>query len=99
MLQQTKVDKVINYYNKFMENYPTVQDLAEAEEQDVLKMWEGLGYYSRARNLHFAAKEVVEKYDGIIPDDPNLLGKLKGIGPYTKGAISSKIGRASCSEI
>src|SRR5699024_7361568 len=62
---------------------------AEAEEQDVLKMWEGLGYYSRARNLHFAAKEVVEKYDGIIPDDPNLLGKLKGIGPYTKGAISS----------
>lgn len=89
MLQQTKVDTVIDYYNKFMKNYPTVQDLAKAEEQEVLKVWEGLGYYSRARNLHTAAKEVVQKYGSIIPNDPNLLGELKGIGPYTKGAISS----------
>src|SRR5699024_2040351 len=89
MLQQTKVDTVIDYYNKFMKKYTTVQDLAEAEEQEVLKVWEGLGYYSRARNLHTAAKEVVEKYHGVIPDDPHVLGKLKGIGPYTKGAISS----------
>ena len=89
MLQQTKVDTVIDYYNKFLEKYPTVQNLAAAEEQEVLKVWEGLGYYSRARNLHTAAKEVVEKYNGMIPDNPNLLGKLKGIGPYTKGAISS----------
>jgi len=89
MLQQTKVDTVINYYTKFIEMYPTIVHLAEAEEQEVLKLWEGLGYYSRARNLHAAAKEVVKKYDGIIPNDPAILGTLKGIGPYTRGAISS----------
>lgn len=89
MLQQTKVDTVIDYYTKFMEKYPTVVHLAKAEEQEVLKMWEGLGYYSRARNLHAAAKEVVEKYGGVVPDDPDKLGELKGIGPYTRGAVSS----------
>lgn len=89
MLQQTKVDTVIDYYERFMEMYPTVFDLAKAEEQEVLKVWEGLGYYSRARNLHSAAKEVVSRFQGIVPDDPKLLGELKGIGPYTKGAISS----------
>src|SRR5699024_11229352 len=67
----------------------TVFDLAEAEEQAVLKMWEGLGYYSRARNLHAAAKDVVTRFKGIMPNDPKLLGELKGIGPYTKGAVSS----------
>lgn len=89
MLQQTKVDTVIDYYTKFMKKYPTVVHLAKAEEQEVLKMWEGLGYYSRARNLHAAAKEVVEKHGGIVPDDPDKLGTLKGIGPYTRGAVSS----------
>ena len=89
MLQQTKVDTVIDYYRRFLTKYPTVFHLAEAKEQEVLKEWEGLGYYSRARNLHTAAKEVVEKYDGKIPQNPEILGKLKGIGPYTKGAISS----------
>lgn len=89
MLQQTKVDTVIRYYDNFTERYPTPKALAKAEEQDVLKQWEGLGYYSRARNLHTAVKEVVEKYEGEVPKDPKKLGKLKGIGPYTKGAIMS----------
>lgn len=89
MLQQTKVDTVIHYYNNFIERYPTIFDLAEAPEQEVLKQWEGLGYYSRARNLHEAVKEVVARYDGVVPKDPKKLGDLKGIGPYTKGAIMS----------
>lgn len=89
MLQQTKVDTVLSYYDKFMNRFPTVYDLAAADEQEVLKAWEGLGYYSRARNLHAAAKEVVEKFDGKIPDTPEKLSTLKGIGPYTKGAIAS----------
>lgn len=89
MLQQTKVDTVIHYYRNFMEHYPTIFELANASEQDVLKQWEGLGYYSRARNLHTAVKEVVATYDGVVPNDSQLLSKLKGIGPYTKGAIMS----------
>lgn len=89
MLQQTKVDTVIDYYKKFLQSYPTIFDLAAAEEQEVLKVWEGLGYYSRARNLHAAAKEVVATYKGIVPNNPDELGSLKGIGPYTRGAISS----------
>lgn len=89
MLQQTKVDTVIPYFHQFMEKFPTVYDLAKADEQDVLKTWEGLGYYSRARNLQSAVKEVVETYEGKVPDTPKELGSLKGIGPYTKGAILS----------
>lgn len=89
MLQQTRVDTVIPYFERFMKLYPTIYDLAQADEQEVLKMWEGLGYYSRARNLHEAVQEVVEKYDGIVPSDGKKLEKLKGIGPYTKGAILS----------
>lgn len=89
MLQQTRVDTVIPYFERFMEVYPTIFHLAEAEEQDLLKMWEGLGYYSRARNLHEAVKEVVSSYKGIVPKDGKKLEKLKGIGPYTKGAIMS----------
>ncbi|HLR53529.1 MAG TPA: A/G-specific adenine glycosylase [Pseudogracilibacillus sp.] len=89
MLQQTKVDTVIAYYEKFMERFPTIHNLAHAEEQEVLKLWEGLGYYSRARNLHTAAQEVVYELAGNIPTNAEGLGKLKGIGPYTKGAISS----------
>ncbi|HLS66022.1 MAG TPA: A/G-specific adenine glycosylase [Pseudogracilibacillus sp.] len=89
MLQQTKVDTVIPYYEKFLTRYPTVYALAEADEQDVLKEWEGLGYYSRARNLHTAAKEVVQSYDGKVPHDRDTLATLKGVGPYTRGAILS----------
>lgn len=89
MLQQTQVDTVIPYFNQFMNRFPTTYDLANAEEQDVLKSWEGLGYYSRARNLHAAVKEVVASYDGEVPHEKDKLKKLKGIGPYTLGAILS----------
>lgn len=89
MLQQTQVETVIPYFNRFIDKYPTIHTLAEAPEEEVLKMWEGLGYYSRARNLHTAVKEVVEKYDGKVPDTKKELGELKGIGPYTRGAILS----------
>ena len=89
MLQQTKVDTVIPYFNNFIEKFPTVYDLAVADEQAVLKAWEGLGYYSRARNLQTAVREVVENYGGQVPDDPKQLEGLKGIGSYTKGAILS----------
>ncbi|MFD2628843.1 A/G-specific adenine glycosylase [Oceanobacillus kapialis] len=89
MLQQTKVDTVIPYFHCFISNFPTVEALAAADQQDVLKSWEGLGYYSRARNLQNAVREVVASYDGVVPDNPKELGDLKGIGPYTKGAILS----------
>src|SRR5699024_6817567 len=85
MLQQTQVKTVIPYFERFMEKFPTVYDLAAADEQLVLKEWEGLGYYSRARNLHTAAKEVATAHDGKVPTDPKTLGQLIGIGPYTKG--------------
>lgn len=89
MLQQTKVDTVIPYFERFMEKFPTSKDLAEADEQEVLKEWEGLGYYSRARNLQHAVREVVTSYGGEVPANPADLDKLKGVGPYTKGAILS----------
>ncbi|MBH5319105.1 A/G-specific adenine glycosylase [Paenibacillus sp. GSMTC-2017] len=89
MLQQTRVDTVIPYYHTFMSKFPTVRSLAEAPEEEVLKCWEGLGYYSRARNLQAGARMVVEKYDGIIPDDKMAVSGLKGVGPYTSGAIMS----------
>ena len=80
MLQQTQVDTVIPYFNRFMERFPTVEILANADQQDVLKLWEGLGYYSRARNLHKAAKMLVNDFDGIVPEDYDTLQKLPGIG-------------------
>lgn len=89
MLQQTRVDTVIPYFNRFIDLFPTVEDLAEAEEQTVLKAWEGLGYYSRVRNLQSAVKEVEEKYNGVVPNSPKELSELKGVGPYTTGAILS----------
>lgn len=89
MLQQTKVDTVIPFYLNFLEKFPTPKALAEAEEDEVLKAWEGLGYYSRARNLQTAVKEVQEVYGGKVPNDPEKIKKLKGVGPYTTGAISS----------
>lgn len=89
MLQQTRVDTVIPYYERFLEKYPTLQALAYAPEEELLKMWEGLGYYSRARNLQTGVKEVVEKYNGIVPQNRHDITKLKGVGPYTAGAILS----------
>lgn len=89
MLQQTKVDTVIPYFNRFIEKFPTVEKLAEAEEQDVLKAWEGLGYYSRAKNLQYAVREVAETYNGQVPNNAKQLSALKGVGPYTTGAILS----------
>lgn len=89
MLQQTRVDTVIPFYNHFMSKFPNVRALAEAPETEVLKCWEGLGYYSRARNLQAGAKEVVERYDGIVPNDKASVAGLRGVGPYTSGAIMS----------
>ena len=89
MLQQTRVETVIGYYARFLQRFPTVAELAAAPEDDVLKMWEGLGYYSRARNLHKGAKQVVTEYGGVIPSSVEELRKISGIGPYTAGAIAS----------
>ena len=89
MLQQTQIATVIPYYERWMERFPTVEALAAASLDDVLKLWEGLGYYSRARRLHAAAQTVVEKFDGRLPDDVEALQELPGIGPYTAGAIAS----------
>lgn len=89
MLQQTRVETVIPYFKNFIRQFPTIQSLAIADEEKVLKAWEGLGYYSRARHLHAAAKEVMENYHGEVPNDPEKLSRLKGIGPYTQGAILS----------
>ncbi|MGB7998754.1 MAG: A/G-specific adenine glycosylase [Anaerobacillus sp.] len=89
MLQQTRVDTVIPYFKRFMNQFPTVEALASADEADVLKAWEGLGYYSRARNLQSAVQEVATSYGGVVPSNPNEIAKLKGVGPYTAGAILS----------
>ncbi|MBE5786851.1 MAG: A/G-specific adenine glycosylase, partial [Clostridiales bacterium] len=89
MLQQTRTETVGDYYLRFLDRFPDVYALAEAEEQDVLKMWEGLGYYSRARNLHKAAKAVVNQYGGIFPADYEKLLSLPGVGEYTAAAVAS----------
>lgn len=89
MLQQTRVDTVIPYYLNFMKTFPTIEALANAEEDVLLKAWEGLGYYSRVRNLQKAAIQIMQDYEGEMPNDPKEIIKLKGIGPYTAGAISS----------
>lgn len=89
MLQQTQVEKVRDYYERFIARFPTVAVLAEASLEDVLKLWEGLGYYSRARALHRAAQEVVAKHNGDLPADVDALRRLPGIGAYTAGAVAS----------
>ena len=89
MLQQTRVAQGTPYYLKFIENFPTVNDLANASEQKILKLWQGLGYYSRARNLHATAKLVSEKYNGHFPNNYKELLQLKGVGDYTASAIAS----------
>lgn len=89
MLQQTQVDTVIPYYHRFMEKFSTVEQLATASQQDVLKVWEGLGYYSRARNLHTAAHIIVTKYKSQLPVNREELLKIPGFGPYTANAVLS----------
>lgn len=89
MLQQTRVEAVKPYYFRFLEQLPDVETLAGCPEELYLKLWEGLGYYSRVRNLHTAAQQIVDEYGGKIPEDYSTLLKIKGIGPYTAGAISS----------
>lgn len=89
MLQQTQVAVVIPYFEKWMSLFPTIEALAAAPVEQVLKCWEGLGYYSRARNLHKAARQLVVEYRGELPQNQEELSKIKGIGPYTQGAIRS----------
>lgn len=89
ILQQTRVDQGMNYYLKFIRNYPTIFDLANADEQEILNDWQGLGYYSRARNLHFTAKYIASELKGIFPNQFLEIIKLKGIGEYTASAIAS----------
>jgi A/G-specific adenine glycosylase len=90
MLQQTQVATVIPYFERFLHAFPTLADLAAAREQDVLKLWEGLGYYRRARDLHRAAREIVARHDGRFPDDPTILSSLPGFGRYTCNAVLSQ---------
>jgi A/G-specific adenine glycosylase len=95
MAQQTRVDVVSAYYLRWIERFPTVQALAAADLHDVLKLWEGFGYYARARNLHLAARRIVAEYGGVIPSERKALLDLPGIGPYTAGALLSfSFGRA-----
>ena len=89
MLQQTRVDQVTPFFERFIQAFPTVESLASADLQDVLILWEGLGYYSRARNLHESAKIIVDTYNGVIPSEWDQIRELKGIGDYTAAAILS----------
>ncbi|MBK42913.1 MAG: A/G-specific adenine glycosylase [Flavobacteriaceae bacterium] len=89
ILQQTQIKQGLPYYLKFIKKYPSVFELAKASEDEILKNWQGLGYYSRARNLHTTAKHIVDKFDGIFPNSYKDLIKLKGVGDYTASAIAS----------
>ena len=89
MLQQTRVDTVIDYFNRFMAELPNVQDLADAPEEKLLQLWEGLGYYRRVRNLQKAAQMIVSDFNGVFPPEAKELLKLPGVGAYTAGAIAS----------
>jgi A/G-specific adenine glycosylase len=89
MLQQTRVESVIEYFHRFMARYPTPQALAASEQDELMGYWAGLGYYARARNLHRAATQVVEEHGGKVPDDPELFAALSGVGRYTCGAVQS----------
>ena len=89
MLQQTRVDQAQPYFERFVDRFPTVYDLADADQQDVLKVWEGLGYYSRARYLHSAAQKIVKEFDGNVPSTWDEITELKGVGPYTASAVLS----------
>ena len=89
ILQQTRISQGTSYYLKFVDKYPNIKSLASASENDILLLWQGLGYYSRARNLLKTAKHIVNKLDGAFPDNYNDLLKLPGIGQYTASAIAS----------
>ena len=89
MLQQTQMDRVVVYFLEWIRRFPTLKALARADEAEALKLWEGLGYYSRCRNLLAAARTIVETWNGRVPEDPASLMTLPGIGPYSAGAVSS----------
>lgn len=89
MLQQTQMERGVVYFNAWLKRFPNVAAVAEADEREILKLWEGLGYYARARNLHATAKILHQRYKGVLPCDYKLLLSLPGIGPYTAAAISS----------
>jgi A/G-specific adenine glycosylase len=89
ILQQTRIDQGMAYFSRFADEFPTISTLADASEDQILKLWQGLGYYSRARNLHFTAKFIQQKFDGIFPEDHDTIISLKGIGEYTAAAIAS----------
>ncbi len=89
ILQQTRVAQGINYYHRFIEAFPTIKDLAESNIDKVMKVWQGLGYYSRARNMHSAAQQIMIDYEGKLPRSYHELLKIKGLGPYSAGAIAS----------
>lgn len=89
ILQQTRVEQGTSYYHKFVQQYPNITALAEANDKDVMKLWEGLGYYSRCRNLLFTARYIAKEYKGKFPDEYDEILQLKGVGPYTAAAISS----------
>jgi A/G-specific adenine glycosylase len=89
MLQQTQMERGVAYFQRWMERFPDITSVAEASEDDILLVWEGLGYYSRARNLHRAARQIVEGHQGVFPSEPADIRALPGIGPYTEAAIAS----------
>lgn len=89
IFQQTRIEQGLGYYERFVEKYPNVNDLASADEENVLKSWQGLGYYSRARNLHYSAKHIMNELNGMFPNTYDEILKLKGVGPYTAAAIAS----------
>src|SRR5699024_11159476 len=87
MLQQTQVNTVKSYFKRFIRQFPTIEDLANASQEQVMMLWEGLGYYSRARNMHETARNIAENYNGEIPDSRDEIIRLKGVGPYTAAAV------------
>jgi len=89
MLQQTQVERVLDYYEPFLRRYPTIESLAHSSEFEVREAWEGLGYYARARNLHRTAQQVTRAHGGKLPDEPEAIRRLPGIGRYTAGAVLS----------
>jgi A/G-specific adenine glycosylase len=88
MLQQTQVSRVLDYYPRFLQRFPSLQALARSRPKAVMEAWEGLGYYARARNLHKLAKHVTRRHDGTLPEDPEALRTLPGVGRYTAGAVA-----------
>jgi A/G-specific adenine glycosylase len=88
MLQQTQVSRVLDFYPRFLKRFPTIDALARARPKAVMEEWDGLGYYARARNLHKLAREVTRRHDGTLPDSPEDLRTLPGVGPYTAGAVA-----------